>query len=162
MPSTKLRDARTRERSPGDPAGYDGDFYSWALEQTTALREGRFAELDLENLAEEIEDLGREQFSKLESALRLILLHLSKWDRQPERRTRSWALTIERERNRYERLLQGNPGLKPRRIEALASAYEDARLEAMDETGLPRTAFPEKCPYTLEEVLARPIAWPEP
>ena len=162
MSAVKLQDgqAATRAKESRGRASYERDYYSWTIQQAAALREGQIAALDLENLAEEIEDLGKEQFSKLESALRLILLHLSKWDRQPKRRTRSWVLTIERER--YATVLGDNPGLKPRRVEALGRAYRLARIEAMDETGLPRTAFPEDCPYSLDEVLTRPIEWPEP
>ena len=76
-------------------AGYDGDFYSWSpQEQGRLVREGRWAEVDRENVAEEIESLGREQFNKLESAFRVLLMHMPKWDHQPKKRSRSWALSI--------------------------------------------------------------------
>lgn len=161
MAIAKLDERSTDAPHPGGPL-YERDFYAWTIEQAQALRAGRVGELDVAHLAEEIEDLGKAEFSKLESALRLILLHLLKWDHQPERRSRSSALTIERERQRYDLVLQDNPGLEPRRAEALGRAYRLARIEAMDETGLPRASFSRQCPYILDEVLTRSVEWPEP
>src|ERR1051325_5490810 len=66
-------------------AGYDSDFYSWSQEQGRLVREGRWTEIDRENVAEEIESLGREQFNKLESAIRVLLMHMLKWDHQASR-----------------------------------------------------------------------------
>lgn len=142
-------------------SAYDRDFYGWTLDQAGALRAGRMQDLDLDHLAEEIEDLGKEQFNKLESALRVVLMHLLKWDLQPERRSRSWAISVDRHRLDYADVLGDNPGLKPRRREALERAYRKARLEAADETGLALSAFPSICPYSLDEILTRPIEWPE-
>src|ERR1700675_2149873 len=83
-----------------DPAGasYDRDFYTWSLEQARLVREGRWNAVDRDNVAEEIESLGREQFNKLASALRVLTLHMLKWDQQPQLRSRSWALSIETQR----------------------------------------------------------------
>src|SRR6266446_5324856 len=75
-------------------AEYERDFYSWLMEQARHVRAGRWDALDRDNLAEEIESLGREQFNKLESALRVLLLHILKWDHQRDKRTRSWALSV--------------------------------------------------------------------
>src|SRR6266481_4817281 len=82
------------------PAGadYDRDFYSWPLEQARLVREGRWDAVDRDNVAEEIESLGREQFNKLASALRVLMLHMLKWDHQPKLRSRSWVLSIEAQR----------------------------------------------------------------
>src|SRR5436309_11965962 len=90
-------------------AGYDCDFYSWLMEQARHVRDGRWDALDRENLAEEIESLGREQFNKLESALRVLMLHMLKWDYQPERRGRSWWATINEQRLRLANILDDNP-----------------------------------------------------
>src|ERR1700704_138919 len=79
-------------------AEYERDFYSWLREQARHVRAGRWDALDRENLAEEIESLGREQFNKLESALRVLMLHMLKWDHQPQRRGRSWMLSIKGQR----------------------------------------------------------------
>ena len=137
------------------PAEYERDFYSWLMEQARLVREGRWEALDRENLAEEIESLGREQFNKLESALRVLLTHILKWDHQPARRSRSWALSIQGQRLEIEDVLSDNPGLRPRIPEAIARAYRRARLEAAKETGLKEARFPEKCPYSFDQIVSR-------
>jgi hypothetical protein len=136
-------------------AEYERDFYSWLVEQAHLLREGRFDALDRENLAEEIESLGREQFNKLESALRVLLTHILKWDHQPRRRSRSWVLSIEAQRIQVENVLSDNPGLKSRLPEAIARGYRSARVEAANETGLETSAFPQTCPYSFDELMSR-------
>jgi hypothetical protein len=143
--------------APDKPGGadYDTDFYSWSLEQARLLREGQWARLDRENVAEEIESLGREQFNKLESALRVLLMHMLKWDHQPKRRSRSWALSIESQRVELEHVIGDNPGLKPRIAEAMTRAYRRARLEAANETGLDAAVFPEACPYSFQDITSR-------
>ncbi len=135
------------------PGLYERDFYSWCMEQAAHLREGRLARIDLANLAEEIESLGKEQENALESSLRVLLVHLLKWRYQPRRRTRSWAGTIVRERGNYERRLRKNPGLKPIQEALLHEAYGRARREAAAETGLSLSRLPEACPFTLAQAL---------
>lgn len=144
---------------PDEPvrAEYTRDFYSWLMEQARAIRDGRWGAVDRENLAEEIESLGREQFNKLESALRVLLLHFLKWDHQPDLRSRSWTLSIDAQRIEIEDVLADNPGLKPRIAEAIARAYRRARIEAAKETGLETKAFPETCPYSFAEMTSRPF-----
>jgi hypothetical protein len=136
-------------------ADYDRDLYSWSLEQARLIREGRWDGIDRENVAEEIASLGREQFNKLESALRILMLHVLKWDYQPAMRSRSWVLSIETQRLEIEDVVNDNPGLKPRIAEAIARAYRKARLEAARETGLERDAFPADCPYELADLTGR-------
>jgi len=91
---------------PPRPARYDQDLYSWAVEQAALLRAGKIAEADARNIAEELDDVGNEQYDKLESALRVILLHLLKWDHQPGRRSRSWYASIKVQRNHVTRVLR--------------------------------------------------------
>src|SRR5437868_14602986 len=89
--------------APGDEplhAEYERDFYAWLMEQARHVRAGRWNAVDRENLADEIESLAREQFNKLESALQVLLLHMLKWDHQPERRGRSWWASITEQRLR--------------------------------------------------------------
>jgi predicted DNA-binding ribbon-helix-helix protein len=141
--------------APGDEllgAEYERDFYSWLREQARLLREGRVEALDRDNLAEEIESLGREQFNKLVSALRVLMLHMLKWDHQPALRSRSWVLSIEEQRLEIVDVLADNPGLKPRVAEAIARAYRRARLEAAKETGLDEDTFPATCPYSFDDI----------
>ncbi len=95
-------------------SAYEHDFHSWALEQAALLRDGRLSELDVANIAGELETLGRAEFNSLVSTLRALTMHLLKWDHQPEKRSRSWALTIASQRLELSDLLKDNPGLKPR------------------------------------------------
>jgi hypothetical protein len=136
------------------------DLYSWARRQAELLRAGRLSEIDPAAIAEEIDDVGDEQYDKLESSLRVVMLHLLKWDHQPDRRSRSWTLSIREQRRRVLRQLRKNPGLKPLLDEAISEAYEDARDEASSETGLPLTAFPVSRPYDYTEIMERPVVWP--
>src|SRR5271167_4888210 len=124
------------------PVTKEADLYSWAVRQAELLRAGRLSEIDPAAIAEEIDDVGEEQYDKLESALRVLMLHLLKWDYQPAMRSRSWTLTVLEQRSRVQRQLRKNPGLKSRLDEALTDAYVDARIEASSETGLPVRAFP--------------------
>jgi hypothetical protein len=140
-------------------SNYDADFYSWSLEQARLVREGRWNDVDRENVAEEIESLGREQFNKLESAFRVLLLHMLKWDYQPEMHSRSWALSIAAQRLELGDVLDDNPGLKPRIDEAIARAYRKARIEAAKETGLRPEVFPDGCPYGYGDITQRPFAF---
>lgn len=158
MASTKVQERTALEPEAGT---YETDFYTWTIDQAAALRDGRLSELDIDNLAEEIEDLGKEVFSKLTSSYRIIVLHMLKWDHQVERRSRSWTISIRTHRNDLGHLLRDNPALKSRRMEALARAYTNARLEAADETGLRITTFPDACPYSLYDILNRPFDWPD-
>jgi hypothetical protein len=152
--------ARRQRRSGREHARYDQDLYSWAMEQAALLRTGRTAEIDAANIAEELDDVGNEQYDKLESALRIILLHLLKWDHQPERRSRSWRASIVVQRNHVQRVLRKNPGLKPHIDEALGHAYTDALVMAGAQTQLDESLFPARCPYSWEQIMQRPIDWP--
>jgi predicted nucleic acid-binding Zn-ribbon protein len=143
-----------------EPARYDQDLYSWAVEQAALLRAGRIAEADALNIAEELDDVGNEQYDKLESALRLILVHLLKWDHQPGHRSRSWWSTITVQRNQVRRILRKNPGLKPQIDTAVVEAYEDARIQAAAQTRIDPDNFGARCPYSFDEIMNRPIAWP--
>jgi hypothetical protein len=144
----------------GSLATKERDLYTWARQTAASLREGRLGELDLAAVAEEIDDVGEEQYLRLESALRVLLHHLLKWDHQAALRSRSWAIAVREQRRRVERQLRKNPGLKGRLDEALADAYEDARDEAARETGLPTRTFPAHSPYAFAEMMERPIVWP--
>src|SRR5713101_3323354 len=128
-------------------ADYNRDFYSWLMEQARHVRDGRWDAVDRENLAEEIESLGREQFNKLESALRVLMLHMLKWDHQQALRSRSGILSFEAQRAEIDDIIGDNPGLRPRINEAIARAYRKARIEAAQETGLEEEQFHHTCPY---------------
>jgi Domain of unknown function DUF29 len=143
-----------------DRSLYERDFYSWAMQQAALLRERRFDELDLENVTEEIEGLGRSEAKELKSSFRVLLTHLLEWQYQPRRRSKSWRDTIGRERDNIPEILTENPGLKSRRAELLAEAYRLARKDAMRESGLRLDRFPAECPYTLDQALDEAF-WPD-
>ena len=136
---------------------YEDDFYPWTQEKGARLRAGDLSALDLANLAEEIESLGRSEFNSLVGAWRVILLHMLKFDHQPDKKTRSWAISIAAQRKEVEFILKDNPGLKRRLDEALERAYHGARLGASKETRLRLKRFPETCPYSLEDIRSRPF-----
>lgn len=133
-------------------AAYEDDVYGWSLRQAELLRAGHYDDVDVDNVAEEIESLGRSQAASLESCYRLIAAHLLKVMFQPERFTRSWQITIVRERLNAQSCLKASPSLKPRRTEIFADAYRQARKLAIAETGLPSQTFPADPPFTLDEL----------
>ena len=139
---------------------YREDYHAWALQNAHLLREGRLADIDIENIAEELEDMGGSKERELESRLGVLLAHLLKWVFQPTRRGNSWQATIEEQRRRIERLLRKNPSLKSRLDECFNDAYGDARLIAVRETGFNKNVFPDACPFNLEQALSDSY-WPE-
>jgi len=134
---------------------YETDFYSWTQQQAQLLRAGNWTALDRDNLAEEIETIGRQEREQLTNRFGILLGHLLKWQYQPERRSNSWRATIKDQRTRIDRLLKQNPSLKPYLVEAFAEGYEDAINLAVSETELPETTFPATCPYAIEQALDR-------
>ncbi|MBE9175102.1 DUF29 domain-containing protein [Synechocystis salina LEGE 06155] len=135
---------------------YEQDYSQWAETMADLLESGKFSELDIENLVEEVRDLSKRERDRLLDSLRLIVDHLLKWDYQPQRRSRSWQVTIQRERNNISFYLKDSPSLKRYLTdEWLGELYGNARLEAFKETGL---AFPDVCPYGIDEVLNRVVS----
>ena len=132
---------------------YERDFYAWTQDQATLLRSHEFARLDIANLIEEIEAMGRSERRQLTSRLEVLLIHLLKWQFQPALRGRNWQLTIAEQRRRIGRLLRDNPSLQPELPLLLTDAYEDARYAASDETSLSLDSFPQTCPFPAQQVL---------
>jgi hypothetical protein len=135
------------------PNLYETDFYAWTQEQASLLHKHQWSQLDLLNLIEEIESLGKQQRQELRNRLSVLIGHLLKWEYQSQRRSRSWLATIRVQRRDTLRLLKDNPSLKPYLEDALAEAYENGRDLAMGETDLPEQTFPKTCPYSLTEIL---------
>jgi hypothetical protein len=132
---------------------YETDFYAWTQEQASLLRKHQWNQLDLLNLIEEIESLGKQQRQELRNRLSVLIGHLLKWEYQSSMRSRSWLATIRVQRRDTLRLLKDNPSLKSYLEEVLAEAYENGRDLAMGETDLPEQTFPVECPYSLTEIL---------
>ena len=148
----------TRLREPVLP-DYDADGVGWAEAQTAALLARRVDLLDWDNLAEEIAGVARSEHDKLQSALRLVQMHLLKWDNQPERRSRSWWRTIADQRDSAAMRLDQNPSLRPRLGTILAGAYRGAQRNAAVEMKVRVDVLPPECPYSFDEIMTRPIEW---
>ncbi|MBD2066846.1 DUF29 domain-containing protein [Leptolyngbya sp. FACHB-671] len=133
---------------------YDTDFYAWTQKQAELLQMQQWSSLDLPNLIEEIESLGKQQRRELRNRLSVLIGHLLKWQYQPEQRSRSWLATIRVQRREVLQLLQENPSLKPYLQEALQQAFETGRDLAVSETNLPYKTFPSECSYSLEQILS--------
>lgn len=143
----------TLAKSSAKPT-YEGDFVRWLDHQAELLRQGRVGELDLENLAEEVESIGRSDKREVYNRLTVLIAHLLKYQFQPNKRTRSWLATISEQRRRLRLVLADSPSLEKTYIPGeLEAIYRDARRKAATETQLSPSAFPETNPYSLEQVL---------
>ncbi|WP_017305148.1 DUF29 domain-containing protein [Spirulina subsalsa] len=133
---------------------YEQDFYGWTQWQAEVLAKREVSALDWQHLQEELESLGRQEYRELVSRLTVLLGHLLKWEYQPEKRSRSWFLTIREQRRGIKRHLTHNPSLKSRLPDALGDGFEAGVDLALRETDLPVKTFPEQCPYGFEEAIA--------
>jgi Domain of unknown function DUF29 len=141
------------------PTDYDTDFYLWTQQQADLLRQGALSQVDAVNLAEEIESMGKSDRRSLESHLYIVLMHLLKWQYQPERRGNSWESSIDNGRDAIRRLLKDSPSLRPQAPTLAVEEYPGARRKAAKETGLPLNTFPEHCPFTVDQITGD--YWPE-
>jgi len=139
---------------------HDKDFYAWTKETAQLLKKGKVSEVDIMNIAEELEDMGISNKRALISCFSILVSHLLKWKFQKERRGKSWQLTIKGQRLKVKDLLHDSPSLKHDIELKLGMAYIDARLIAEKETGLDIETFPENCPFTLEDCLNEEF-WPD-
>jgi hypothetical protein len=138
------------------PSRYETDYYAWAMETARALRAGRIQDVDLAAAAEEIEDLGKSERRSLHSAVVQLFLHLLKSKYQPNLATASWQISIEKQRLRIADILDENPSLRPllKDVKFMAKVYTEAVLDAAVETGLPKSTFPAKNPFTVADTKA--------
>jgi len=134
-------------------ASYETDVIAWANRQAALLRAGRFSELDIANIAEEIEDVGKSEERELASRMAVLLMHLLKWQYQSERQSRSWLRTIKEQRKRVILRVKRTPSLQ--RImddgDWVAEVWADAVAKAVEETGL--DVFPDECRWQMADVL---------
>jgi Domain of unknown function DUF29 len=129
---------------------YDTDFYAWTQAQAAALRAKDWAALDVEQLAEEVDDLRKTERRAMRSQLRLLCSHSLKWQYQPEKRSESWLATIREARRQIHEALEDMPSLAGELPSLCLAAYRQGRREAAADTDLPLTMFPEGCPWPLE------------
>jgi hypothetical protein len=134
-------------------SNYETDFYTWTQQQAALLKAGRLSEIDVENIIEEIETMGRSEKREYENRLFVLLLHLLKWQHQPVRRGRSWLLTIKEQRIQFVEVMDENPGLRPQLPMILKSAYRLALVRATRETRLDESTFPTDCPWTIDQII---------
>jgi Domain of unknown function DUF29 len=139
---------------------YHRDAYGWAMAQAAIIRAGRIDSIDWENVAEEIESVGKSEWSAYESQLCRILLHMLKWEVQPERCGKSWWTSIMQGRLSAQRVLRKNPGLKRHLDEIFRDALEDARADAAIETGISKTRF-DSIAFSFRDAFERTYERPE-
>jgi Domain of unknown function DUF29 len=131
---------------------YETDYVRWVEANVEHLKAKDYSLVDWENLVEEIEDMSNRERRSLESNLIVVLLHLLKWQYQPDLRSGSWKGSLVEQRRRIRKALKSSPSLMPFLRECFAEAYTDAVEQAIAETSLAHV-FPDQCPYSLEQVL---------
>ncbi|WP_295456274.1 DUF29 domain-containing protein [uncultured Thiodictyon sp.] len=136
-------------------ASYETDVVAWSNEQARLLRAGHFDQLDLEHIAEEIEDVGKSEQRELASRMAVLIAHLLKWQYQPERQSTSWQRTIREQRRALAFHLKQVPSLKPKLAdpEWQEAIWADAVTLAINETGM--GGFPDQCPWAVADILAQ-------
>ena len=132
---------------------YDQDFYAWTFHNAELLRNRKFEEIDIEHIAEEIEDMGKSNKRELINRFSVLIAHLLKWQFQPIRRSKSWMLTIKHQRFEICDLLKESPSLKYEIESQLNHAYEKAIIITAEQTGIDETKLPKTCPFALDECL---------
>jgi hypothetical protein len=133
---------------------YEQDVVAWANEQAALLRAGQFSALDIEHIAEEIEDVGKSEQRELANRMAVLLAHLLKWQYQSGRRGSSWQRTIKEQRRALDAALNDTPSLKNSLSNQnwIARTWADAVSKAIEETGL--DVFPDACPWSMDQVLS--------
>ena len=139
------------------PSLYDTDYVAWLEEQVAHLRAGRLRALDVANVAEELESLMKKERRQLENRLEVLILHLLKWDHQPDQRSNRWRSAVAEQRRRLGRLLQDSPGLKHEVGPMCRKAYPGAVQGAAIETQVSETTFPQTLPYSVEQIFERKL-----
>lgn len=133
---------------------YQTDYLAWTNEQAKLLSNGQLSELDLQNLAEEIAEMGQSIRREFFNRMVILVMHLLKWQFQPDFRGRSWENTIRTQRKELARLIRHNPSLKSMQTnEWYQEVWDDAIDDASYETGIPKHDFPNSPIWTVDEAL---------
>ncbi|MGL5032995.1 MAG: DUF29 domain-containing protein, partial [Microcystaceae cyanobacterium] len=117
------------------------------------LQNGQIQDLDLENLIEEIQSMGRSDKREIKTRLIVLIMHLLKCKYQSKKQTTSWIATINEQRRQIKVVLEDSPSLKPYIQNEIEDCYQDARKDAEKETKLSIKIFPLECPFTLNQIL---------
>lgn len=134
---------------------YNSDIVLWSKEQAYLLRSGDFSDIDIEHIAEEIEEVGKSEQRELGNRMAVLMTHLLKWHFQPARQGSSWEKTIKEQRKSIIRRLNNTPSLRKSLTddEWLADVWLDARLAAEKETRINFDKFPDECPWEIDNIL---------
>ena len=145
---------RKAARSP-EHRSYKHDVAAWSVEQARLLRAGLFDQLDIEHIANEIEDVGKSEARELASRMAVLLAHLLKWEYQPFLRSPSWQNTIREQRKQVLRRLKRTPSLRSEleNPDFIEDVWSDARIAAGRETGIDIARFPPESVWPFPEVL---------
>jgi adenosine deaminase len=136
-----------------NPNLYNQDYYQWIKEIIKLLEQRNFQKLDLDNLIEEIQDLALNEKQTIETNLIVVLKLLLEWQHQPEQQSGEIKASIRRHRYQIRDDLKVSPSLKTHPSEIWLESYQEARLQAADETDLVVEIFPEQCSFTIENIL---------
>ena len=136
---------------------YLTDYYTWAMTNSELLKEGKLDEIDYINLAEEVKDLGKSEYYKLESYLANLLSHIYKWDNQPNLRTKSWNITIANSIFNIKKVLKENQGLKYAETfhNIFSSAWEESRHIISNDIDTDIKSVPKECPYSFADIIKK-------
>lgn len=132
---------------------YSKDFFAWTQANIGFLKNNEFTSVDIKNLILELEDMGSSNKNALENYLIHLMSHRLKWMAQPNLQCNSWNATITQAALRIKKILKKNPSLKNFAEMAVVDCYEEALLEAVKDTGLEQSFFPQECPFTLTNIL---------
>ena len=133
---------------------YERDEVEWYGEMIALIDQGRIGELDFINLKEFLESMARSEKREVANRLAVLMAHLLKWQFQPDKRSNSWRLTMEVQRQYLQAEFESSKTLRNHAVGVLEQAYRKSVRQAVADTGLPPETFPETCPVTLDELLA--------
>jgi hypothetical protein len=135
-------------------SAYDRDFYAWTQKTAELICRGEWEAVDREQVAEEIADMGKRDRREVRSRITVLIMHLLKWQAQPEFREKSsWRETIVEQQDQLELLFEDSPSLYRTAEDELGLIYTRAVRRAANETGLGVEAFPTECRFSLERVI---------
>jgi hypothetical protein len=132
---------------------YEQDFYGWIHHHIALLKQGKWADIDVVRLIDELESMAKRDKRELTSRLMILIAHLLKWQFQPAMRSGSWRGSIREQRIQILEQLEESPSLRNNLAESVVKSYPKAVALAADETGLPKKTFPQNCPYAIEQLL---------